>query len=393
MISFRVCALLFALTAALPASAADQARAVPDTPATFALTGDQRWVVLLERQDGEAAIGLARDQVGEHPNVQVARTRDGKYAVLVGPQAEMSAEQLKEKFSEGRGVKEVRQSRGEEFVARAWHNSETRLATAEMQEGKPLTVTTGALALTLRVQRVKKKKDDTDHIVVAEGREDGKTVFTVRSSDALYTPQPAAKASWVQLEGGVPQAVFSVYTGGAHCCMANTIVTKTAGGKWKVIPAGKLDGDYGPAFEDLDGDGSQEILSVDNAFLYQFDSYADSWPPAKIEKLIGGALVDVTRRPEYRRYHQQFLAAMEARAEDESWTRSGFLAGWVAQKILLGEGAEAYARAQKSHDPGTGAPFEECTINRPVEKCPAKNKRTVTFVEVLRTFLDKNGYR
>jgi hypothetical protein len=28
-----------------------------------------------------------------------------------------------------------------------------------------------------------------------------------------------------------------------------------------------------------------------------------------------------------------------------------------------------------------------------VEKCPERNKKTVTFVEALRKFLDKNGYR
>ncbi len=312
--------------------------------------------------------------------------------MLVGPQPEMSAGELKEKF-EGGGVKDVRQSRGEEFVARAWQNTDARLATAEMQEGKPVAVTTGALRLTLRVQQVKKKKDDADHFVIAEGREGGKVVFTVRSGEAVYSPEPAAKASWVQLEGATPQAVFSVYSGGAHCCMINTIVTRTAAGKWRTIPAGRLDGDYGPAFEDLDGDGRQEILSGDNRFLYQFDSYADSSMPAKVEKLIGAELVDVTRRGEYRRYHQQYLAAMEARADADDWTKGGFLAGWVAQKILLGEGAEAFARAQKSHDPGTDAPFEECTINRPVEKCPEKNKKTVSFVEALRKFLEKSGYR
>jgi hypothetical protein len=84
---------------------------------------------------------------------------------------------------------------------------------------------------------------------------------------------------------------------------------------------------------------------------------------------------------------------MEARADADDWSKGGFLAGWVAQKVLLGEGAEAFARAQKSHAPGTGAPFEECTINRPVEKCPEKNKKTVSFVEALRKFLEKSGYR
>jgi serine protease Do len=387
--SFRAFILLLALAA--PALAEEKARQVPDTPASFTLTGDQRWVVLAERRDGEAAIGFARDERNEFPNIQVARANDGKYAVLVGPQAEMSAEQLKEKFTDGRGITVVRQSRGEEFLARAWQNAGARLASAEMQEGKPVTVTAGALSLTLRVQKIR-QREDGDQVVVAEGRENGKVIFTTRTA-AVYTPQPHAKASWVQLEGATPQAVISIYTGGAHCCMASAIVTRNAAGKWGALQAGRIDGDYGPAFEDLDGDGQREMLSGDNRFLYQFDSYADSVMPARVEKLIGGKLVDVSRRPEYRRYHQQYLAALEARADDEKWTRGGFLAGWVAQKILVGEGAEAYERAQKSHDPGSGAAFEECSINRPIDKCPEKNKKTVTFVEALRKFLEKNGYR
>ena len=72
----------------------------------------------------------------------------------------------------------------------------------------------------------------------------------------------------------------------------------------------------------------------------------------------------------------QYLAALEARADDDDWKQGGFLAGWVAQKVLLGEGAEAFARVQKMHDPSHGAPFEECTINRPIEKCPEKHKKT-----------------
>src|SRR6187401_1242765 len=100
--------LLLALMA--PASAADRVRQVPDTPASFTLTGDHRWVVLTERLDGEAAIGFARHELNEYPTIQVARTSDGKYAVLVGPQAEMSAEQLKEKFTDARGIEVMRQS-------------------------------------------------------------------------------------------------------------------------------------------------------------------------------------------------------------------------------------------------------------------------------------------
>src|SRR5438067_2360341 len=100
--------LVLATLLAASAASADQARQVPDTPASFALSGDQRWIVVAERQDGEAAIGIAREQLYENPNVQVARTRDGSYAVLIGPQPQMSAEQLMEKFGEDRKI--VRQS-------------------------------------------------------------------------------------------------------------------------------------------------------------------------------------------------------------------------------------------------------------------------------------------
>lgn len=381
--------LLFSLST--QAFAADQPRKVPDTPASFTLNGDQRWAVLVEKADGEAAIGIARDQVYDNPKVQVARTKAGKYAVLVGPQPQKSAEQLKEQFPRN-DFPDLRQSRGEEFVARAWQYADVRLAAGELQEGKPVTLKTGGLTLTLRLQQVKKKKGDETYVVVSEGQEDGKTVFRTRS-EALYSAETPAKASFVKLEGTLPQAVVSYYSGGAHCCAISSIATKDASGKWKIIEAGKLDGDGGYGFEDLDGDGAPEMLSGDNAFLYQFAPYASSRMPAKIEKLIGGKIVNVTRNPEYRRYHVQYLAAMEAGASDDNWKESGFLAAWVAQKVLLGEGADAFARMSKTFDPSTGAPFEECTIDRPVEKCPENRKKEVPFAEALRKFLDKNGYK
>jgi hypothetical protein len=370
---------------------AEQRRAVPDTPASFTLTGNERWIVATEKQDGEAAIGLAREEAYQNPKVQVAKTRDGKYAVLIGPQAEMSADELKQKFGEDRS-KDIRQSHGEEFAARAWQNGDLRLASADMDEGKATAATTGALTLALRVQQIKKKKDEETYVVVFEGKEDGKPAFSSRS-EILYSAEPNAKASWVKLEGDTPQAVFGYYTGGAHCCMLMRVATKDASAKWRVIEMTKRDGDAGPVFEDLDGDGTAEMLGGDNRFLYQFDSYASSVMPAKIEKLIAGKIADVTRDPKYRRYLVQYLAALEARAEadEELWKQGGFLAGWVAQKVLLGEGAEAFARA-KSYDPD-GGDYEECTINRPVDKCPARNKRKVTFTDALRKFLNENGYR
>jgi hypothetical protein len=388
----RILRLLLALTlsAAAAPSRADQPRSVPDTPANFTLSGDQRWIVAAVRQDGEAAIGVAREQFYEDM-VQVARTRDGKYAILVGPQPEQNEDEVKSRF-EGRGFKDAHQSRGEEFVARAWQGSSGKLAAAQMQDGKPATLKHGALTVTLRLVQTRKKKNDESYVVVADGRDDGKPAFTIRG-ETVFSPGTPAKVSAVKLEGDVPQAAFTYYTMGAHCCAMTTIATKGAAGKWQVLPPLRLDGDAGPYFEDLDGDGTQEMLSGDNRFLYEFSPYASSVMPSKIEKMIGGRIVDVTRRPEYRRYLVQYLAQLEDRAEPDNWKESGFLAGWAAQKVLLGEGEQAFARIRQSFDPTTGAPFEECTIDRPIEKCPAKNKRTVSFETALRTFLEKNGYK
>src|SRR5206468_1052803 len=125
----------------------------------------------------------AREQAGEDLSVQVARTRDGKYAVLAGPTGRLAAEQLKEKFAEIRGAKDLRQSRGAEFVARAWQSS-GMLARAEMQEGKPVSLDAGGLSVSMRVQPVGKKEDES-YVLVTEGREDGKVVFMTRSEQLV----------------------------------------------------------------------------------------------------------------------------------------------------------------------------------------------------------------
>jgi hypothetical protein len=225
-----------------------------------------------------------------------------------------------------------------------------------------------------------------------DGREKNRTIFTVRSIP-LFTPQPHSKLSWVRLEGPTPQAIVSYYTGGAHCCMSSVIATKLPSGKWTTVEAGSLDGEYGPAFEDLDGDGTRELLSIDNRFLYAFDSYAGSAAPAKIEKLVGGKLVDVTRDPKFRRYHIQYLAWLEDRASEDDWKSNGYLAGWVAQKILVGEGTDAWERMLKSYNRDASDGLEVCTEDKPTETCPPGKLKKVSFPEALRRFLDDKEYR
>jgi hypothetical protein len=328
----------------------------------------------------------------DFPKVQVAQALDGRYVVIAGPEPVSSDEEFRRSFADNHEVpKDFALTRGEDYIARAWQNVDPTLAAAEMSEGKSVVVSAGGLTASLRIDKIRKKKDE-ENVLVLEGRDNGKPVFTKRS-EPLYSPQPHSKVSWVKLEGVTPQAVVSYYTGGAHCCMKSHIATRSAAGKWTLVDLRGLDGDFGPAFEDLDGDGDREILSGDNSFLYAFDSYAASSMPAKIEKLIGGKLVDVTRRPAYQRYHRQYLAWLEDGASEDNWQSNGFHAGWVAQKTLLGEGAEAWARVEKSYDRASDLGTEVCTVNKPIEACPKSRKRKVAFPVALRRFLDDNGYR
>jgi hypothetical protein len=371
----------------------DIPRSVPTVAMDYALPGDLRWIVLASRRDGEAAIGIARQYQPQLPKVQVVQARNGRYAIIVGPEQVQSEEQFKRQFKEGRyGLPDdFYLSRGNEFVARAWQNANAVVARATLSRSG-VTVSAGDLVAGLTVAPSGNKDNKDEHLVTMEGRENGNVVFTARS-EPLFSDQPHAQVTLVQLEGRTPQAVFSYYAMGAHCCMMSQLATKDSSGRWSIVDAGGLDGDSGPAFEDLDGDGQREMLSGDNGFLYRFYAYSGSWMPAKIEKLVDGMIVDVTGRPEYQRYHRQYLAWMEDSADEETWKTNGFLAGWVAQKILVGEGADAWARLPKLYDRQMNWGTQECTIKVSFGQCPENRKRDLPFPVALRRFLDEKGYR
>jgi hypothetical protein len=137
-------------------------------------------------------------------------------------------------------------------------------------------------------------------------------------------------------QDAIPELIVSTYSGGAHCCTNFTIHA------WKntqsiTTQTGLLDGDGGE-FKDLDGDGIQEFLTVDNAFLYAFDSYAGSFPPTRIDQYKAGKLVDVTRNyPKVLRAQAGRMYQALQQNPKELGSQNGVLAGYVAQKILLGE--------------------------------------------------------
>jgi hypothetical protein len=105
----------------------------------------------------------------------------------------------------------------------------------------------------------------------------------------LFVKEPSV--SIVDLDGdGIGEAIFDLFTGGAHCCR----VTRIYQGSTLI----KLDtGNVGYALKDYDGDGIPEIDSNDDAFSGAYSSYAASLPPVLVLQLRDGALQTFTRDP------------------------------------------------------------------------------------------------
>lgn len=90
---------------------------------------------------------------------------------------------------------------------------------------------------------------------------------------------------------GVGEAVFDLYSGGAHCC---EITYRYDGGTELVHDWA----DPGYEFKDVDDDGRAEFVSADARFQYRLaDSFAASYPPAQVFRFEDGRLQDVTKDP------------------------------------------------------------------------------------------------
>lgn len=188
-----------------------------------------------------------------------------------------------------------------------------------------------------------------------------------------------------------PEVVFSTYTGGAHCCSDTRVLSSSADGKrWAEIKVGDFDG--GPlGVSDIDGDGRHEFTIRDNAFLYQFACYACSAAPYQVLALEGGKIKDISISPAFRDSQVQSLKQMIEWVQEDI-DANGFLAGYVAQKILLGEGAQAWKFMLKYYDRKSVDGLEACRVKKTNWQCPPGKTVQLSFPEALRRFLQAQGY-
>ena len=182
---------------------------------------------------------------------------------------------------------------------------------------------------------------------------------------------------------GEPEVIAAVYTNGAHCCTISTLYGYQVDlGAYRRVRRNWRDAAY--QLRDLGRDGIVEFHSRDANFAYAFASYAESFLPVQIFRYRGGRLVDVTRSfPRLVRRDARDALRLYRRYRDEKDVNPrGFLAGWVADKYLLGERREAnraLRRALRRGDLGRTAPFQIGPTGR-------------KFIRQLKRFLRKLGY-
>ena len=265
--------------------------------------------------------------------------------------------------------------------------------TTEFAEGADrASVTVGKLTATITMVRRADIDPDADLplLTVAVG---GVPVLEVAGVVSGFD-FPLAEASIAEIDpdNHYPEVLFSSYSGGAHCC-STVIVAEEVGGKWVAVPIGAFDGD-GDLLEDLDGDGLAEIATADNRFLYKFDCYACSAAPLIVYAVRNGAVLDVSSEPRYRSAHREWLARIEETVDPaERLISPGFLAGWLAAKARLGEGAAAWAEINAhwnfAEDPGEPT----CLTGGEPEACAKRALKVLSFPARLKLFLDEIGYR
>lgn len=232
-----------------------------------------------------------------------------------------------------------------------------------------------------------------DSEAAAEPQPAGPRVVAKLQGDSAGFADPPVSVQIAELDPNnpYPEVVVSFYTGGAHCCSQTSVVTSDAdGSEWTTIDVGEFDG--GPMLAiDLDRDGTYEFETRDNAFLYAFACYACSEAPLQVLALKDGKIEDVSDDPRFKPAHAAWLKNMIVGVPEEDV--NGFLAGYVGEKIRLGEGRQAWELMLKYYDRASDWGLDICEHDVDENgECLGETTR-LTFPEALERMLNENGYK
>jgi hypothetical protein len=345
------------------------------------------WITVASAQDKDQAIGIAR-LYGD--GARVVASQSGWFGVVLGPVKDKSLAAFVKSWQGWPEIpKDAVFSNGAKFTATAWQPPADVPGYAEFSFDQPATSRLGGYTVTATLTH-----SGDNQVVGLAGGKDGAGSFTLETPPDIYSELGnRLRLAPLDPASAAPEVMLTQYTGGAHCCMATWFASETEPGHWELFDTAMLDGD-GYRLEDIDGDGSYELLSADNAFLYAFDSYAGSVAPIVISRLRGEEIEPVPQDAAWRARIAQDLAGLEflAKLDPQMWKGNGFLAGWVATKILLGQGDAAWKKMLASYDQASDFGPQICTSGEKVDDCPADNLKPVPFPEALAAFLKENGY-
>ena len=374
-----------ALVASIAVGASIAATTILSAAGPFETAGNVRWVVYASRQNVDEAIGMARRLGSQADPSAVMSTTNGWYAVVAGPVSVPDPVAMKKKLAESwLAPKDTFLSKGQTFIGKVWEAPKSPvLAEASSSEQRPAWMASAA-GLEVRIE--------------VAGNHKALRVLNAGQNVAGLTfdddgPYNSVEAFIVRLDASsaFPQVVTTHYTGGAHCCTEMKVLN-FFDNRWQVVNVGEFDAS-GPNIEDLNGDGSAELVGKDDSFDYAFAPYAGSYAPPKIFRLVGNQIKDVSTTPEFRRPILQMLLAMQAFASADTWRENGFLAAWVAHNAMIGAGAEAWRKMLDLYDRNSDWDLSVCAVpTKGFDPCPEIAKRFRDFPTALREHLSKTGY-
>jgi hypothetical protein len=264
------------------------------------------------------------------------------------------------------------------------------------EETTPTTqeIAQGAIKAVLSYTQEKGEDDEVVRAPVVTIIAGDKQIAELEGGSAGFADAPVSvQIAELDRSNPYPEVVVSFYTGGAHCCSDTSVVTSSAdGSNWTTVELGEFDG--GPLLAtDLNRDGRYEFMTRDNGFLYAFACYACSEAPLQLFAIDDGTVKDVTHDPSFGPAHAAWLKSMIGNVPEEGSDVNGFLAGYVGEKILLGEGKQAWDLMLAHYDRESDWGLEIC--DKPLNEdgeCPEGMVR-LTFPDALERMLNENGYK
>jgi hypothetical protein len=353
------------------------------------LTGKKHWLAVYSTKNLDAAIGIAR---GLNMDAKVVSSQSGYYGVVMGPYTGNTVSQVKNRNPDISDLpKDALLSDGTTYKDIVWAQAKPNTM-VPYEIDQPAHLSSGNLAIEVKLNKIAEFHYTT--VVTGTEKNAPSFSFTTNVENEFSTMSPETSLMTLDPALKLPQLVFTRFSGGAHCCTNTWIVYKPNGGEaWSLIDAGKTDGG-GYSYEDVDGDDGLEMLRVNNAFLYAFDSYAGSLAPIQIFKLRGGKLEDVSTEEIYRPRLMQDLASMEysAKVDPSLWKSNGFLIGWAAAKMRLGQGQDAWQVVAENARKDSSFGPQECITGQKLDDCPDDKLKYIPILKAMASFLKEEGY-